>query len=129
MEKAEQSVLVVDDVIPIVEEMTCFLELHNIPSQAAYNLCQAKNHLDTNSNIGVVICDVRLGEESGLDLLKHVKSNEKLSCKGLHFVFVTGESVQAQQISRDQDTFVMIKPVQPYELVNLVQDLLGVATS
>ncbi|MBI3295922.1 MAG: sigma-54-dependent Fis family transcriptional regulator [Deltaproteobacteria bacterium] len=61
------AVLVVDDHRPTASLVTKILESHGYPAAAVNSLQAAKDYL-TNHPIKVVLCDINLGGESGLDL-------------------------------------------------------------
>ena len=84
-DRGKTNVLVVDDVLPILEEMLTLLELTDIPAVAASSLDEAVLALEECQNISVVVCDVYLGKESGLDLIERARAADK------HIVLPEGE--------------------------------------
>lgn len=124
MNRDEVSVLVVDDVAAIVEEMIILLNLHNIYAESATNLSEAEAILEQFGNIYVIVCDLRLGKESGLDIIDRVNANEKFAGRSFEYVFVTGDPMQIDHLPDGQRPYVMTKPVRPRELVELLQGLL-----
>ena len=67
-------VLVVDDERPIVDLLTRYLGQHGFRAVGAYSPDQARQLVLSDPAIGVVISDVRMPGQSGLELLQHVKS-------------------------------------------------------
>lgn len=68
MQQLEVSVLVVEDEKDIGDAVASYLDINGIPTLTARNLSSAQNILNEN-NIRVVILDLMLGSENGLDLL------------------------------------------------------------
>lgn len=117
------AVLVVDDVLPIVEEMLTLLELRNIPAAAASSLEEAVQALEECTDVTVVVCDVRLGRASGFDLIERVKLNAALSARSIEYVFVTGDPMGVDEIPGGMKPTILTKPVRPGELIGLINEL------
>src|SRR6185295_949990 len=67
-------VVVVDDDLPLQQMVTTYLEGHNVPTRSASNRAELNRHLRGNSP-SLVILDLRLGQDDGLDLLKEIRSH------------------------------------------------------
>lgn len=124
MDRDAITVLVVDDVLPIVEEMLTLLQLTGLPAVAASSLDEALLALEECPNISVVICDVRLGKESGLDLVRRAKASPKLAARDLRYVFVTGDPMGVDQFPDGTAPAILTKPVMPRELIGVIGELL-----
>lgn len=118
-------VLVVDDVQEIVEELTGLLSLLDIAAVGAQSLAQALAILEQQPAIRVVACDVRLHRESGLEIVGKVAASEALAHRNLHYIFITGDPMRSDAIEAGRHCRVLTKPVNPRELIQLVQDLLA----
>ncbi len=125
MDRDQVSVLVVDDVAPIVEEMIILLDLHDIPATSAGTLAEAEFALEQFCNISVVVCDLRLGRESGFDIIDRVNANGALAGRNFEYVFVTGDPMQIDHLPEGKRPIIMTKPVRPQELVELLRGLLN----
>jgi CheY-like chemotaxis protein len=111
--------------LPIVEEMLTLLELRNIPATAASCLDEAVLTLQECHNISVIVCDVRLGKDSGLDLYERVKASNALSGRRFEYVFVTGDPMGVEHIPYGLNPAILTKPIRPGELIGLIGGLLG----
>lgn len=118
------TVLIVDDVLPIVEEMLTLLQLTKIPATAATSLAEALMALEECPNITVVVCDVRLGKDSGLDLMRRVRADPQLAARELDCVFVTGDPMGIDRFPDGAAPLILTKPVMPREFIALVRELL-----
>ncbi len=79
--------LIVDDDAVFLEFLTEYLASHGFELESATDVAQARIKLKT-STYDVVISDLRMPGESGLDLLRHVSS----SYPGVPFIMMTGFS-------------------------------------
>ena len=120
-DRGKTNVLVVDDVLPILEEMLTLLELTDIPVVAASSLDEAVLALEECQNISVVVCDVYLGKESGLDLIERARA---VTGRELDYVFVTGDPMGVEHFPDGMKPAIVTKPVRPRELIDLLKRLL-----
>lgn len=124
MDDAGPLVLVVDDVVAIVEELVDLLALRGIAAIGAHALREAIALLEQEPTIRIVACDVRLGRESGLEIIALVGANPALSERLFHYVFVTGDPMTIGNLSAIPDASILTKPVQPKALIQLFRELL-----
>jgi len=117
-------VLVVDDVCEIVEELVVLLGLAEMPAVGAHSLATAIDALEAAPTIGVVVCDVRLHRESGLEIIERVAAHARLAHRALHYIFMTGDPMRSDAIA-PLHCRLLTKPVRPSDLIQLVQSLLG----
>ena len=115
-------VLVIDDVEEIVEELLGLLVLLDIPAAGAHSLDQAMGILHGQPTIRVIACDVRLKRESGLEIIDLVGGDSRLAARDLRYIFMTGDPMRSDAIRAHP---VLTKPVQPRELIRLLQSMLG----
>jgi DNA-binding response OmpR family regulator len=67
-------IIVVDD-DPILRQMVVgYLEEHGLPTRAASNRAELHCHLE-QTRPGLIILDLRLGQDDGLDLLREIRSH------------------------------------------------------
>jgi two-component system OmpR family response regulator len=67
-------IVVVDDDPSLRQIVTRYLEDHDVPTKSAANRAELGRHLQGNSP-SLVILDLRLGKDDGLDLLKEIRSH------------------------------------------------------
>jgi DNA-binding NtrC family response regulator len=121
------TVLVIDDVEAIVEELLTLMALHKIPAAGANDLDSAIITLTAEPTIRAISCDIRLDEESGLDLMTRIEECKALHDRKFSFLFVTGDQMQLDRLSSTSDLAILSKPVQPRVLVEAVQRMLSPA--
>jgi two-component system OmpR family response regulator len=66
-------ILVVDDDTTLLQMVTRYLEEHNVPTKSASNKTELNRHFQGN-HPGLIILELRLGQENGLDLLREIRS-------------------------------------------------------
>src|SRR5437762_3600203 len=74
MDKAvmdNKSILIVDDEEPIRRMLSRLLERHGYPCKVASDATDARKQLETQQ-FALILCDVNMPGESGLDLVRHV---------------------------------------------------------
>ena len=67
-------IIIVDDDPALRRLVTSYLEDHNIPARSASNRTELKHHLE-GKHPSLIILDLRLGQEDGLDLLREIRSH------------------------------------------------------
>jgi CheY-like chemotaxis protein len=118
-------VLVVDDVNAIVEELLTLLQLHTIGGAGAADLTAAIEVLERESAICVIVCDVRLDRESGLDIIELIERHPVLCRRKFHYLFVTGDQMQHSRLRSSADLAILTKPVQPSVLIETLHRMLA----
>jgi CheY-like chemotaxis protein len=121
------TVLVVDNVEEIVEELLTLMALHRIPAAGAYDLDGALKVLAREPGIRAISCDVRLDDESGLDIIARVENCPVLKGREFRYLFVTGDQMQLDRLSSTSDLAVLSKPVQPGVLIDTLKRMLSPA--
>ncbi|MEA2911222.1 MAG: two-component system, OmpR family, response regulator [Bradyrhizobium sp.] len=66
-------VVVVDDDPSLRQMVTRYLEDHNVPTKSASNRAELNRHLEGTQPC-LIILDLRLGQDDGLDLLREIRS-------------------------------------------------------
>lgn len=127
MQMERPTVLVIDNVEAIVEELLTLMALHQIPAAGAYDLDGALDVLEREPAIRAISCDVRLEDECGLDLVARVESCPALSGREFRYLFVTGDQMQLDRLSSTSDLAVLSKPVQPRVLIDTLRRMLSSA--
>src|SRR5438128_578011 len=67
-------IVVVDDDPSLRQMVIRYLEDHNIPTKPASNRTELNRHL-TGAIPSLIILDLRLGQEDGLDMLREIRSH------------------------------------------------------
>jgi two-component system OmpR family response regulator len=77
-------ILVVDDDPSLRQMVTRYLEDHNVPAKSASNKSELNHHFQGKPP-SLIILDLRLGQEDGLDLLREIRSHSDVP-----IIIVTG---------------------------------------
>jgi two-component system, OmpR family, response regulator len=67
-------IIVVDDDPTLRQMVIRYLEEHSVPTRAASNRAELHRHLE-RTRPSLIILDLRLGQDDGLDLLREIRSN------------------------------------------------------
>jgi two-component system, OmpR family, response regulator len=70
-------IIVVDDDTSLRQMVIKFLEEHNIPAKSASNGAELKRHFE-GTQPSLIILDLRLGQDDGLDLLREIRSHSDI---------------------------------------------------
>jgi two-component system, NtrC family, response regulator PilR len=124
MTDARREVLVVEDEPAVREAVERVLGAEGIHTAFAHDLRSALRH-PWRGTCGAVLCDLKLPDGSGLDLLKVMHVDRP----GLPFLVTTGFAT-AQTLSEAVEagaTDVLLKPFDSVELLHIVSRALGAA--
>jgi DNA-binding NtrC family response regulator len=119
----QPTILVVDDIADIVDEMVQMLELMDLTAVGASTVGAAIGQIDAHPDIRVVVSDLRLSGESGAEILTRVDADPALAGRALAFLFMTGDTDQARAMARRPNIAVMTKPIDPRKLINTITAL------
>jgi two-component system OmpR family response regulator len=114
-------IIVVDDDPALRQMLTRFLEEHSVPVKAASGRAELNRHLD-GMEPGLIILDLRLGQDDGLDLLRDIRSNSDVPV-----IVMTGH--RSDEIDRivglelGADDYI-VKPFSPRELLARIRAVL-----
>src|SRR6266436_3240310 len=67
-------IIVVDDDPTLRQMVTSYLEDHNVPATSVSNRAELNRHFE-GSQPSLIILDLRLGQDDGLDLLREIRSH------------------------------------------------------
>ncbi|GAB5350153.1 hypothetical protein TMRO357_02012 [Alteriqipengyuania sp. 357] len=107
-------ILVVEDEADVREELVEMLELRGFDVCGAATVADG---LDTVRNASLpltVLTDLRLGEGSGLNLLREIRSDVELRPKVVRSILMTGHIDLTEQVQREiakQNIPLLFKPV------------------
>src|ERR1700738_5296242 len=79
-------ILVVDDDAMVRQTITNYLEEHNVPAASVSSRQDLSRHLE-NAHPSLILLDLRLGQEDGLDVLKEIRSHSHVP-----IIIMTGHS-------------------------------------
>ena len=114
-------IVVVDDDPTLREMVIRYLEDHNVPTKSASNKMELNRHFQGNLP-SLIILDLRLGQEDGLDLLREIRSHSDVPV-----IITTGhrpdeiDRIVGLELGADD---YMIKPFSLRELLARVRSLL-----
>src|SRR5690242_3794877 len=66
-------IIVVDDDLALRQMVIMYLEDHNVPTKSASNRAELNRHFE-GIHPSLIILDLRLGQDDGLDLLRDIRS-------------------------------------------------------
>ena len=117
-----RKVLIVDDEPDIVEEVVEQLDDEGFDCVFAYNAAEAMDIVGKDSDIGVIITDIRMPGMDGLEMARKLK-DEAGSSRDLYVIVVTGhagmaEAIEALQLGAED---FLTKPISPNHLVHSVR--------
>jgi putative two-component system response regulator len=110
----DTNVLILDDEKPIQRTLGRLLKFHGYPYFVASDTKEARSIMSMQ-DIGLLLCDVNLPGESGMDFIKDVsKSHLKTAV-----IMVTGnDDAELAETALDMGAYgYVIKPFRPYELM------------
>jgi len=114
-------IIIVDDDLSLRQMLTRFLEEHSVPVKAASNRAELNRYLESVEP-GLIILDLRLGQDDGLDLLRDIRSSSDVPV-----IVMTGH--RSDEIDRvvglelGADDYV-VKPFSPRELLARIRAVL-----
>jgi two-component system, OmpR family, response regulator len=79
-------ILVVDDDAVVRQTLTNYLEEHNVPAASVSSRQDLSRHLE-KAHPSLILLDLRLGQEDGLDVLKEIRSHSNVP-----IIIITGHS-------------------------------------
>jgi two-component system OmpR family response regulator len=114
-------VIVVDDDEAILRMVTGYLENNNIPASAASNRSELRHHLASGSAC-LIVLDLRLGDDDGLDVLREIRLNSDVPV-----IILTGHRLEEGDrvlcLESGADDFI-VKPFSLRELLARVRAIL-----
>lgn len=118
-------VLVVDDDADSRELLAEILGLHGISCLTADNPQTGFDLLMTNRGISVLVTDLRMGPDDGLDLIRRVRESERAA---LPIIIVSGNAGVRDAIEAMHLSVVdfLLKPIDVNQLIALVRKELNV---
>jgi DNA-binding NtrC family response regulator len=114
-------ILIVEDDVSVSDLLEAVLAELPVDTDTAANVAEAKALLQKN-RYGLVISDCRMPGETGVDLLRWVRTE----CTETKFGFITGSYVQyKEEIDPLSPDFVMEKPLPIRALLDTTRRTLG----
>ena len=128
MESMPKKILVADDSRIILKVMRRSLEAEGYSVVEASDGLQALNLLGSDADVGLVICDLRMPQMGGLDLLEAIqKGNAQSHAASPKFVIMSSDSDPALASRAKQlgASGWLMKPATPDRLLRTARKLLG----
>ncbi|MBF0224920.1 MAG: response regulator [Desulfobacterales bacterium] len=119
-ELADINVLLVDDEVSFVETLTKRLSKRNLSIGQAFSGNEGLDYLSNNSNVEVIILDVKMPGMDGIETLKHIKKKYPL----LEVIMLTGHATVESAIEgmRLGAFDYLMKPCDIDQLISKVKD-------
>jgi DNA-binding NtrC family response regulator len=118
MNEASKKVLIIDDEQDILDVLKLILGKEEYEVFTALN-GEAAVEITRNNNIDLVLCDLNLGEESGLSILKSLKTIRP----DIYFIVITGfGSIETAVEAMKVGAFDFIeKPIRRHNILKVVE--------
>lgn len=119
----QPKILVVEDDLNLREALVDTLELENFRVLSADSAEKALIIIDSNADIDLIVSDVNMGEMSGHDLLKEVKSRYA----HIQLLLITAYASISESVKAIREGAVdyLVKPFEPQSLVDVVRKYAG----
>ncbi|MAY79053.1 MAG: response regulator [Pseudomonadota bacterium] len=121
-------ILVVEDEADVREELVEMLELRRFAVSGADSVASGMEQIRAASSSLILLTDLRLGDGSGLDLIRQITADPALEAKISRSILMTGHIDLTEQIHLEigkQDIPILFKPVDSGLLLPLLtQDAL-----
>lgn len=119
----EESILVVDDDPEFCKTLKDVLTLKGLKVETEQQAQSVMQHLDTNYKLAIVLLDLKLGEASGVDVLKDIRAKYP----GKPVVLITGyrkEMADSIETARKVGAYTCLyKPLEMDDLLKLIEDI------
>lgn len=109
------TILVVDDDQDVLETVVDGLQYAGANCRSALR-AKAALELLLSQNFDLVLSDIRMPQEDGFWLLEQVRASRPI----VPFIFMTGDSEQKVEISKEKASALICKPFLPNALVTLL---------
>jgi two-component system, OmpR family, response regulator len=114
-------IIVVDDDPSLCQMLTRFLEEHSVPVKGASGRAELNRHLESTEP-GLIVLDLRLGQDSGLDLLRDIRAGSDVPV-----IVMTGhrpdeiDRIVGLELGADD---YLVKPFNPREMLARIRAVL-----
>lgn len=110
-----KKILIIDDDIQICKLLSSFLEKKGFATDVAYSATAGIKKFKEQDDFNIVICDFKLGDKNGVDVLQEIKSIRE----NTHVIIITGYSdtkIAVQAIKGGALDYIT-KPLIPDEII------------
>jgi len=120
---AKPRLLVVDDDVEIVAELSEMLRAAKYEVVTANDPNEARRLILEDEAIGVIISDLRMPRQDGIEMIESLGDIPELVNRPLRFIIITGHGtlVEAQRSLRVQATDFLTKPLSPKDLLGAIE--------
>ncbi|GGB74557.1 response regulator [Blastomonas aquatica] len=116
-------ILVVEDETDVREELVEMLELRGFEVRSAYSVATAMEAVRSIPGNMTLLSDLRLGDGSGMDLIRMIRSDHELSTRVAPIILMTGHTDITEHIEQAiaaEGLQIMFKPVDLTKLLPLL---------
>lgn len=116
-------ILVVEDELEVREELVEALDLRQFEVREAAGVAEAIGIVRQIPGNMSLLTDLRLGDGSGLDLVRAIRSDSDLSSRVAPIVLMTGHTDLTEQVEREiakQNLRMLFKPIDLASLLPLL---------
>jgi CheY-like chemotaxis protein len=122
----EAAILIIDDVGDIVAEMIAMFRLVGLHCVGAGSIAEGLARLRDNAAICLIICDLRLRNEDGLNLAERLCDDPLLADRAIDIMFMTGDQAH---LRHPPGATLLLKPIDPNTLIKLVLERVEARTA
>lgn len=123
MERPEK-ILVIEDDRATLKSIVSILDRHDFKSLTALNVDQAIKHLNSDSQIGLIITDLSMPGKDGFYLIDYVKSNYRFHHIPVVVCSHLGERDAVLKALRLGATDYLVKPVHPEKILQTINNVI-----
>ena len=120
----ESKIMIVDDEPDIVKIVKISMELANFGVIEAYSGEECLDKLEKGEKPALILLDIMMPGISGYEVCERIRKSDKLKSLKVAMLTAKGEKGDAEQgLKAGADDYI-IKPFDPYELVQHIRELL-----
>lgn len=118
-------ILVVEDETDVREELVEMLELRHFEVRSADSVASAMDAVRSIAGRITLLSDLRLGDGSGMDLIRLIRSDAALSARVAPIILMTGHTDITEHIEQAiaaEGLSILFKPVDLKKLIPLLNE-------
>ena len=120
-----RTILIVDDSISVRHSVSVVLKRAGYMMAEAADGAEGLAMVDSNRDIGMVICDINMPNMDGLEMLERVKSDPVNQTLPILMLTTEGQLELVKRAKRAGAVGWIVKPFDPNQLVQTVSKLTG----
>ena len=91
----------------------------------AANGVEALQQLESNSDVGLVLCDVNMPEMSGIELVRKIRENHRADALPIVMITTEGGEAMRQEAMEEGANGYVSKPFTPETILSTLESFLG----